>query len=115
MTYFAMLLCAFNLIVTIQLVTSTDLIFEDTLELYRKACPQSQCGSGVISIPVDGTHSSKSGLPMQKCCGRCSCNDDCYLHGSCCLIKYDDFHQGRHYVDNTRYNVFYCLVYVSIH
>ena len=106
MSYFAMLLCAFNLMVTIQLVTSTDPIFEDTLELYRKACHQSQCGSGVISIPVGVTSNSNSGLPMsmQKCCGGCSCDESCYLHGSCCLIKYDDFQQGRHYVDNTRYN-----------
>ena len=91
------ILCVFYLMVSFQLVISTDLVFAHFLELYGEVCPRSKCG---LEFSTDGID-----LPVlaQRCCGRCSCHDDCYLYGSCCLTKYDGFQQGRNFVDSARY------------
>ena len=99
------ILCVY-LMVTCKLVISTDLKFAESLDLIGMVCPNAQCRTGLISVPgyVENSPDGMS-FPLSAaiCCGHCSCDDDCFIHGSCCLTKYDDFQQGRHYVDNARY------------
>ena len=101
------IVCVIYLMVTCQLVISTDLMFNEYLELIGTVCPAARCRTGLISVPgyVENSPDDMS-FPLSAaiCCGHCSCDDDCYIHGSCCLTKYDDFQQGRYYVDNARYS-----------
>ena len=37
------------------------------------------------------------------CCGHCSCKDDCFEYGSCCLSKYESLEDGQQAIESTRY------------
>ena len=37
------------------------------------------------------------------CCGRCSCDEDCYVQGTCCLEMFHDFHYALMTLQETRY------------
>ena len=111
--FYRLSLQTFNLMVTFHTIASMDLMFEEALEIHKTVCSLSpQCGTEFLeSIPVRSESVTKTERPfLERCCGQCSCEEDCYLHGSCCLLKYDEFQQGRHYVDNTRY----CTVVLSL-
>ena len=87
-------------------------MFGEAVAVHNKSCEISpKCFGGVgvppIAIPPTTDNSSETddyeSNYTKKCCGSCSCEDDCFVYGTCCLNLYDDFDTGRQHVENTRY------------
>ena len=78
-------------------------MFNESMDIHKQVCSLSPlCGPGFWQ-PVNEEFDFFD-WKLHRCCGSCSCNAECYLHGSCCLHKYDGFEQGHRYVEDSRYS-----------
>ena len=79
--------------------------FYEATDLHEQVCDitlGAECSSEFVDVTSDDFNDM---LEKPKCCGYCMCDDDCFIHGACCLKMYDDFISARRFTDNTRFVV----------
>ena len=92
---------AFTTDTTVFIPTTID----DTLALHKEVCSINPiCGREfLVDVILDGDHKvDNETIERKRCCGSCSCEEDCYKYGSCCLHLYESFEVGRVAVESTR-------------
>ena len=93
---------AFTTDTTVFIPTAID----DTLALHKEVCSINPiCGPDfLVEVILDGDHKvDNETFERKRCCGSCSCEEDCYKYGSCCLHLYEGFDVGRATVERNRY------------
>ena len=86
--------------------TELSTMFEEALKVYKQACHlPTSCNTTEVWPPVHlpSEENASDSKYSSRCCGPCSCEDDCFLYGTCCLHLYNSFDDARHYVESTRY------------
>ena len=70
---------------------------------HQKICqPKGQCSEQLTTTGNWEFEGAEEEEVRQECCGRCSCEPDCYDFGNCCMGMYDSFQHGIHVLSTTR-------------
>lgn len=74
--------------------------FMSAIDWHRSKCPlHTKCNSVYyeFEVSLDTEEEDKD-----TCCGKCSCESDCFDLGTCCLVMYTSFEHGQKVIAESR-------------